>query len=85
MFRPGDYLCRLGYPFPEFTNFKYNLSDDEICWTEENSISTPRFPIEGMVTRHLCDENGSVWGIELSTPGLKGQSGGPLFNSDGIV
>ena len=83
--RPGDYLCRLGYPFPEFTNFKYNASDDQIYWTEENGISTPRFPIDGMVTRHLIDESGKVWGIELSTPGLKGQSGGPLFNSDGIV
>ena len=84
-FRPGDFLCRLGYPFPEFTNFKYNSLNDEISWTEDNGISTPRFPIDGMVTRHLCDENGNVWGIELSTPGLKGQSGGPLFNSDGIV
>ena len=37
-----------------------------------------------MVTRFLGDES-RVYGIELSTPGLKGQSGGPLFNKDGIV
>jgi S1-C subfamily serine protease len=37
-----------------------------------------------MVTRFLA-ENNKVYGIEMSTPGLKGQSGGPLFNPDGIV
>ena len=83
--RPGEFFCRLGYPFPEFTNFKYNPTDDKICWTEENGIVTPRFPIDGMLTRNLSDKNGNIWGIELSTPGLKGQSGGPLFDSKGIV
>jgi hypothetical protein len=42
------------------------------------------FPIEGMVTRFIAGEN-KVYGIEMSTPGLKGQSGGPLFNKEGIV
>ena len=37
-----------------------------------------------MVTRFLADSEG-VWGIELSTPGLKGQSGGPLFDGHGVV
>jgi len=37
-----------------------------------------------MVTRFLAEEN-KLFGIEISTPGLKGQSGGPLFNSEGIV
>ena len=37
-----------------------------------------------MITRFLADQNGK-YGIELSTPGLRGQSGGPLFDSDGIV
>jgi len=44
-----------------------------------------RFPIEGMVTRHFGDRNGNIFGVEMSTPGLKGQSGGPLFNSDGLI
>jgi S1-C subfamily serine protease len=26
-----------------------------------------------------------MYGIELSTPGLRGQSGGPLFDNNGIV
>jgi len=82
--RQGEFLCRLGFPFPEFTNFKFNESTDDIEWTKEGITASPRFPIEGMVTRFLVDEN-KLFGIELSTPGLKGQSGGPLFNKNGIV
>jgi hypothetical protein len=37
-----------------------------------------------MLTRNLIDA-GKVFGIELSTPGLKGQSGGPLFNEQGLI
>ena len=80
----GEFLCRLGFPFPEFTNFKYNEVADDIEWTNTGVNGSPRFPMEGMVTRFLADSN-KLYGIELSTPGLKGQSGGPLFNKDGIV
>ena len=80
----GEFLCRLGFPFPEFTNFKYNEATDDIEWTNTGINGSPRFPIEGMVTRFLADNN-KLYGIELSTPGLKGQSGGPLFNKEGIV
>ena len=38
-----------------------------------------------MLTRQIVDENGKKVGLELSTPGLKGQSGGPLFDENGIV
>ncbi len=80
----GDFLCRLGYPFPEFSNFRFNDTRDDIEWTSEGIAHSPRFPIEGMVTRFLADQQ-QVFGIEMSTPGLKGQSGGPLFNSKGFV
>lgn len=82
--KQGKLLCRLGFPFPEFKNFQYNAPADTIEWTTNGHSATPRFPIEGMVTRHLADENG-LYGIEMSTPGLKGQSGGPLFDKDGII
>jgi len=82
--KQGEHLCRLGFPFPEFTNFKYNDSIDDIEWTNEGIMHSPRFPIDGMVTRFLA-ENNNLYGIELSTPGLKGQSGGPLFNKKGII
>jgi Trypsin-like peptidase domain len=82
--RQGKYLCRLGFPFPEFTNYKYNEATDSMEWTSSGNQSSPRFPIEGMVTRFLAEDN-KVFGIELSTPGLKGQSGGPLFSENGSI
>ena len=82
--KQGEFVCRLGFPFPEFTNFRFNEVTDDIEWTKEGIANSPRFPIEGMITRFLVDKN-KVFGIELSTPGLKGQSGGPLFNKDGII
>jgi len=82
--KQGKYLCRLGYPFPEFTNYRYNPTIDDIEWTTEGRTNTPRFPIDGIVTR-LRAENGEIVGVEMSTPGLLGQSGGPLFDTDGII
>ena len=82
--KQGEFLCRLGFPFPEFNNFQYNEAIDDIEWTMNGVKNSPQFPIEGMVTRFLA-EDGKLHGIEMSTPGLKGQSGGPLFNKDGII
>ena len=58
--------------------------DQQISWTSQPT-RVVRFPIEGMVTRHLASPDGKIAGIELSTPGLRGQSGGPLFDKDGII
>jgi len=82
--KQGKFLCRLGFPFPEFTNFEYDGPSDRIRWTTTGRSDTPRFPIEGMVTRHLVGPVGIV-GFELSTPGLRGQSGGPAFDCEGRV
>jgi hypothetical protein len=81
----GKILCRLGFPFPEFTNFAYDDKTDKITWTDTGKLTTPRFPIEGMVTRRLRDAEGIVFGFEMSTPGLRGQSGGPAFDTEGKV
>jgi hypothetical protein len=83
--QPGQMLCRLGFPFPEFTNFQLNQEKDLLEWTQSGQPRSPRFPMEGMVTRFLGDNNGKIYGIELSTPGLRGQSGGPLFDDQGRV
>ena len=84
--RPGDMLCRLGFPFPEYSDFRYDAEKDSIEWdSSAGSHNTPRFPIEGMFTRHLAGADGKIYGIELSTPGLRGQSGGPLFTKDGLI
>jgi hypothetical protein len=83
--KQGKFLCRLGFPFPEFTNFAINAQTDELEWTNTGINVSPRFPIEGMVTRFLGDTQNGLFGIEMSTPGLRGQSGGPLFDENGIV
>ncbi|MCF0042345.1 S1 family peptidase [Dyadobacter fanqingshengii] len=82
--KQGRYLCRLGYPFPEFTNYQYNKNTGDIEWLNTGRINTPSFPIDGIVTRHIGESNGVV-GIEMSTPGLRGQSGGPLFDKNGVI
>ena len=83
--KQGKFLCRLGFPFPEFSNFRYDPAADSIEWTQTGQNFTPRFPIEGMLTRHLGHPQLGVVGFEMSTPGLKGQSGGPAFDRDGRV
>lgn len=83
--RRGDFLCRYGFPFAEFSDYKYDSARDDIIWTGNNRINTPSFPIEGMYTRNVVDDEGNIFEYELSTPGLRGQSGGPLFDSHGIV
>lgn len=83
--KQGKFLCRLGFPFPEFTNYTFNASTDDIEWTNTGVNVSPRFPLEGMVTRFLGDQQHGLYGIEMSTPGLRGQSGGPLFDKEGVV
>jgi hypothetical protein len=82
--RQGKYLCRYGYPFPEFNNFQYNPLKDDIEYITTGAVGTPAFPLDGIVTRHLSDGK-QITGIEMSTPGLKGQSGGPLFDINGFI
>ena len=83
--QPGQMLCRLGFPFPEFSNFQLNADNDALEWTKVGQARSPRFPIEGMLTRFLGGKNGKIHGIEMSTPGLRGQSGGPLFDTEGRI
>lgn len=82
--KQGKSLCRFGFPFAEFTNYEYDLSNDEINFTKTGKMDSPPFPIDGIITRHVA-EGQNIVGIELSTPGLKGQSGGPLFDNNGLV
>ena len=83
--KQGKYLCRTGFPFPEFNNFKHDPLKDDIEWTDGGITASPSFPIDGIVTRFVGDTSGKISGIEMSTPGLRGQSGGPLFDVNGTV
>ncbi len=83
--KQGQYLCRIGFPFPEFSNFMHNPATDDIEWTNTGNPNSPTFPIDGIITRFTADAVEGVSGIEMSTPGLRGQSGGPLFDKDGKI
>ncbi|MDD3401096.1 MAG: serine protease [Eubacteriales bacterium] len=80
----GTSVCRLGYPFPEFTNYRFNEEADRIEFTKDGKTSTPYFPVEGMITRYLSDSD-RLFAIETSTPGMIGHSGGPMFDRNGHV
>jgi len=85
--RPGTSLCRLGFPFiPIQCTFddavnKFNLG-------VESGLEL--FPNEGIMTREVtagktADGKFEKLFIETSSAGLRGQSGGPLFDIHGQV
>ena len=97
--RPGMSVCRLGYPFMKVkTDYKPESSTFNIEINNGNGTTTA-FPYEGMVTRQVIkrrmDANGRPvqtnpnepipMYIECSTPGLVGQSGGPIFDRNGFI
>lgn len=85
--RPGTSLCRLGFPFHavsatyDETTGNFQLAD--------GVLPVPRFPSEGIYTREMIlrDETSQaiVTMLETSSPGLGGQSGGPVFDSEGRI
>lgn len=93
-FIPGASLCKLGYPFyqgrptwdPALGAFTYPAGALNACC----------FPIDGIFTRlqQVIAEDAAgkpiaspfpLEFLETSTPGLKGQSGGPIFDVEGNV
>lgn len=82
--KQGKYLCRYGYPFPEFDNYKLNEVTNDIEWTNVGKMNSPSFPLDGIITRYIGTAE-KITAIEMSTPGLRGQSGGPLFDEEGLV
>ncbi len=84
--RPGTSVCRMGFPFMNITS-----TFDE----ETNTFRIPKiplksaiFPNEGMHTRDVMNGRTSdgryeMLYVETSSPGLRGQSGGPIFDAEG--
>ena len=83
--RPGTSLCKLGFPFS-----KINAAFDEeknSFRLAEGTLPLPLFPVEGMHTRNIANGKGAdgiidALYVETSSPGIKGQSGGPIFDKD---
>jgi hypothetical protein len=85
---PGTSLCKLGYPF---YGLKAKFLDSSQRFSFDSSMfPIPSFPIDGMMTRSVVtgkspDNRYDYKWIETSSPGLKGQSGGPTFDKEGKI
>jgi hypothetical protein len=81
----GESVCRIGYPYPDFLAFKYDYRSKDLVIKENMDANIQPFPIDGMVTRNILDTNGNPTMFEITNPGLRGQSGGPIINTSGTV
>lgn len=86
----GTSLLKVGFPFHSIVP---SWDDDKKVFVlPENALPIPRFPIEGIFTR-IADgrsEDGTplkfpIRFVETSTPGLRGQSGGPTVDAKGTI
>lgn len=84
----GTSLCKLGYPLYEIrASFHEAENRFEL---PPGSLPIPLFPIEGIYTRNAIagesqDTKYEIKFLETSSPGLRGQSGGPIFDVKGTV
>jgi hypothetical protein len=81
----GQSVCKIGYAFPEYSLFEYSNKLNNIVIKKEIVPSFPIFPLDGIVTRMIMDERNCLSMFETSSPGLRGQSGGPIFSPEGLV
>ena len=81
----GQSVCKLGFAFPEYSYFEYSKEKENIVLKKELVSNFPLFPTDGIVTRNIMDEKGKISMFETSTPGIRGQSGGPVFSPEGII
>lgn len=80
----GRSLCKLGFPFYDI---QATFSNNTFVY-DPKLFPIPRFPYEGMMTRALSGGkagNKEILWVETSSPGLRGQSGGPIFDRDGNI
>lgn len=81
----GELLCRAGYPFIDGYRPKWTVDQR---FEFSNLFPVPMFVNEALVSRFINVRAGDAdvgrW-IETSSPGLKGQSGGPLADADGYI
>ena len=86
--KPGTSLCRLGYPFIQ-VSAEFD-SGTNAFRLKEGTLPMPLFPNDGIHTRNVDkgkskDGNYDMLYVETSTPGLRGQSGGPIYDKNGCV
>lgn len=82
--KQGQTVCRLGFPLPEFHNYRYDPDQDTIMFTETGKSVSAQFALDGMVTRYISDGE-RAFAIETTNAGAVGMNGAPLFDTEGRV
>jgi len=86
-YAPGRSLCRIGFPFHEIEP-AFDEARGAFVLPKE-AVPLPLFAVEGIFSRSLRvsmpGQGAASEFIETSSPGLQGQSGGPIFDADGAV
>lgn len=82
--KQGASVCRLGFPIPDFRNFKFDPEQDVILFTETGKNVSASFALDGIVTRYISDGE-RTFGIETTNAGPIGMNGAPLFDRQGRV
>ena len=86
--KQGTSLCKIGFPFHE-VKASYDKEKNAFS-VDPATFPIPRFPIEGIFTRDVAagksaDGRYDIKFLETSSPGLRGQSGGPTFDTEGRI
>ena len=85
--RIGTSLCRLG--FPSVANPTSFDEGNRVFAVNKGVLPVPFFPTDGMYTRNVvmgkCKDGFDRMFLETTTPGLRGQSGGPIFDRAGNI
>lgn len=82
--KQGQSVCRLGFPMPEFKNFRLNQEKDAIEFADVGKNGSSLFALDGTVTRFLSDGERS-FAVETTNAGPVGMNGAPLFDAEGRV
>jgi hypothetical protein len=84
--KQGTSLCRLGYPFHDI-KASFDSTVNQFKITELPNLAM--FPNDGILTRNILindlASNRNVHFLETSSAGLRGQSGGPIFDANANV
>jgi len=88
LLKHGSSLCKLGFPFHKVES-TFDTAKNAFMLAP-NVLPVPRFPLEGIFTRTVNsgktkDGKFDIKFVETSTPGLTGQSGGPIVDVDGNI
>ncbi len=84
--RQGESVAFVGFPF-HTVQTAWDAERARFALAE-GAFPVPRFTQSGIVARfnrHVAGDGSSALFVEVSAPGLRGQSGGPLIDADGRV